>query len=175
MEFVQSGKYSEVHYDRSRKVFIKTFQPKLADRLRYALRIRPYPGRNFVIVAERLKALGIRVPEVLAFERYRLEMRDVEAPELRGLILDDVALQERYVELIIKLYRDRIHCRGLHTKNFLVKDGELVAIDLDAYKAPRLIHYSGREFLTCLKRSLGGPEAFLYQRIVERLGVTDAP
>ncbi|MGJ8515814.1 hypothetical protein LMG33810_000125 [Carnimonas sp. LMG 33810] len=177
LEFIQSGKYSDVHYDRARKVFIKTFSPKAFDRFRYITGIRPAPGINFVKVAKRLKQLGIQVPEVLVAKPYYLEMRDVEGPRLRELLPDNPQLQQKYVDLIVTLYRNHVYCRGLHTKNFLVKDGELVAIDLDAYKLPRLVNYSGSDFLDKLKRSLNGPvpEQYLYDRVVAALGVSNAP
>lgn len=177
LEFIQSGKYSDVHYDRTRKVFIKTFTPKAFDRFRYITGIRPAPGTNFMKVAQRLTQLGIKVPEVLVARPYYLEMRDVEGVQLRELLPDNPDLQQKYVDLIVTLYRHHVYCRGLHTKNFLVKEGELVAIDLDAYKLPRLFKYSGQDFLEKLKRSLNGevPENYLYLRIVKALGITNAP
>lgn len=178
VEFIQSGKYSTVYFDPERRVYIKYFRPKAFDRLRYWLGIRPAPGRNFLKIARRLERLDIKVPDILMARRYYLEMREVEGTELRGLLPEHPELQQQYVELIARLYQDHIYCRGLHTKNFLAtSSGELVAIDLDAYKAPRLFHYSGHDFLEKLKRSLTGEvdELYLYQRIVERLGVANAP
>ncbi|WP_442322410.1 hypothetical protein [Cernens ardua] len=175
MEFVLSGKYSTVYYDRGRKVYIKTFSPKRFDRLRYFLHIRPYPGKNFALVAHQLTEQGIRVPEILIAENYYLETRDIEGSQLRELLPDHPELQEKFVELIVTLFRAGIHCRGLNTKNFIVRDEELYAIDLDAYKAAGVIKFPEREFLENLKRAIKGPEAYLYDRIIQKLGIEDAP
>lgn len=173
MELIQSGKYSLVHYDPERDHFIKTFHPKAVDRLRYALRIRPYPGHNFALIAKRLEALGIATPTIVEADRYRLVTENIHGVPLKQLILTSTDLQEQYLEALIAYYRHDIHCRGLHTGNFLVREEKLFAIDLDAYKAPSLFKYSKREYLDCLKRSLKGQEAFLFIRLLERLGLDE--
>lgn len=171
MQLIQRGKYSLVYFDPDKDHFIKTFQPKSFDRLRYALRVRSYPGHNFARIAARLAALDIASPIIVEADKYRLVTGNVHGTPLKQLILDSEALQTRYLDILVAYYRHDIHCRGLHTDNFLVRDGEIVAIDLDAYKAPRFFKYSKREFLDCLKRSLKGSEAFLFQRLLERLGL----
>lgn len=82
-------------------------------------------------------------------------------------------LQEQYLDALTAFDHHGIHCRGLHTNNFLVRDERLFAIDLDAYKAPRWLRYSRREYLDCLRRSLKGEEAFLFARLLERLGLDE--
>lgn len=173
MELIQSGKYSVVHYDPERDHFIKTFQPKPFDRLRYALRIRPYPGYNFALIAKRLDALSIATPTIVETARYRSVTENIHGTPLKRLILDSPVLQERYLDALETFDRHGIHCRGLHTNNFLVRDDRLFAIDLDAYKAPRWLRYSRREYLDCLRRSLKGQEAFLFTRLLERLGLDE--
>lgn len=172
MQLIQTGKYSSVHYDPEHDTFIKTFSPNLTDRWRYRLGIRRYPGYNFRYVAKRLSLLGIQAPDIIESKRYRLVTANVNGVPLKQVIQDDPALQQRYVDILVALYRDRIHCRGLHTDNFLVKDGDIIAIDLDAYKAPRVFTYPRQEFIDCLSRSLKGDEAFLFQRFLQAI---DAP
>lgn len=169
MQLIQTGKYTEVHYDPDQDAFIKTFTPKTSDRWRYRLGIRRYPGHNFRYVAGRLERLGIATPKILSAERYRLVTANVHGIALKKLVLDSPELQNRYLDILEALYRDRIHCRGLHTENFLVVDGEVIAIDLDAYKAPRAFTYPRREFIDCLSRSLKNDEAFLFERFLERV------
>ncbi|MCP1313297.1 MULTISPECIES: hypothetical protein [unclassified Halomonas] len=173
MQLIQTGKYSRVHFDAARDLFIKTFQPKRFDRLRYLLRIRPYPGRNFSLVAARLEALGIATPTIVEARPYRLVTKNIHGVALRERILDSPALQDQYLDALIAFDRHGIHCRGLHTGNFLVRDETLFAIDLDAYKLPRLVRYSRREYLDCLSRSLAGDEAFLFTRLLDRLGLDE--
>ncbi len=171
MQLIQTGKYSRVHFDSELDHFIKTFQPKAFDKLRYLLRIRPYPGLNFALVASRLKALGIATPTITEARPYRLVTENIHGVPLRQLILGSTDLQEQYLDALVAFDREGIHCRGLHTGNFLVRDGCLFAIDLDAYKAPRWWRYPRREYLDCLSRSLEGDEAFLFTRLLERLGL----
>ncbi|MFG6666768.1 hypothetical protein ACGK9R_06635 [Halomonas sp. HNIBRBA4712] len=173
MQLIQTGKYSRVHFDPERDLFIKTFQPKPFDRLRYLLRIRPYPGRNFALIAARLEALGIATPTITEARRYRLVTENIHGVPLRERILDDPDLQAQYLDALVAFDREGIHCRGLHTGNFLVRDGRIFAIDLDAYKAPRFWRYPRREYLDCLSRSLTGDEAFLFQRLLDRLGLDE--
>lgn len=170
MQLIQTGKYSRVHFDPECDHFIKTFQPKTFDRFRYLLRIRPYPGLNFALVASRLEALGIATPTIVEARPYRLVTENIHGVPLRQLILDSPDLQKQYLDALIAFDRDGIHCRGLHTDNFLVRDGRIFAIDLDAYKAPCLWRYPRREYLDCLSRSLKDDEAFLFIRLLERLG-----
>ncbi|WP_447529055.1 hypothetical protein [Vreelandella sp. TE19] len=171
MQLIQTGKYSRVHFDPEHDQFIKTFQPKTFDRLRYLLRIRPYPGLNFALIASRLDALGIATPTITEARPYRLATQNIHGVALKELILDSPDLQAQYLDALVAFDQNGIHCRGLHTGNFLVRDGRMVAIDLDAYKAPRWWRYSRREYLNCLSRSLTGDEAFLFTRLLERLGL----
>ncbi|MFD2190225.1 hypothetical protein [Pistricoccus aurantiacus] len=171
MQLIQSGKYSMVYFDPEKDHFIKLFHPKPFDKLRYALGVRPHPGHNFARIAARLAALDIASPTIVEARKYRLVTENVHGAPLKQLILASEALQTRYLDILVAYYRHDIHCRGLHTDNFLVRDGKVFAIDLDAYKAPRFFKYSKREFLDCLKRSLKGSEAFLFQRLLARLGL----
>ncbi|GEN22614.1 hypothetical protein [Halomonas cupida] len=173
LQLIQTGKYSRVHYDPDQDAFIKTFTPNTRDKWRYRLGIRRYPGHNFRHVARRLEALGISTPKILSAERYRLVTANIHGVALHDVIGNDARLQHRFVEILVTLCRNRIHCRGLHTNNFLVADGDIVAIDLDAYKAPRFFHYSRREFIDCLSRSLKGKEGFLFRNFLERLDTSE--
>ncbi|ALM52105.1 hypothetical protein [Halomonas huangheensis] len=169
LQLIQTGKYSRVDYDPDQDAFIKTFTPNTRDRWRYRLGIRRYPGYNFRHVARRLEALGISTPEILSVERYRLVTANIHGTPLHDEICNDPQLQTQFVEILVTLFEHRIHCRGLHTNNFLVSEGDIIAIDLDAYKAPRFFHYSRQEFIDCLSRSLKGKEAFLFQNFLKRL------
>lgn len=172
LQLIQTGKYTRVDYDPQRDLFIKTFTPKRFDRLRYLLRIRPYPGHNFALIARHLEALGIATPTIVEADKYRLVTANIHGVPLKQRIQDSEALQTQYLDALEAYYRHGIHCRGLHTNNFLVRDGRIVAIDLDAYKAPhRLIRFPQREYLDCLSRSLKGDEAFLFHALLERLGL----
>ncbi|MBP5980985.1 MAG: hypothetical protein KA748_12355 [Halomonas sp.] len=173
MQLIQTGKYSRVYFYPECDHFIKTFQPKVFDRLRYLLRIRPYPGLNFALVASRLEALGIATPTIIEAHRYRLDTENIHGVPLKQLILDSPDLQEQYLDALVAFDHNGIHCRGLHTNNFLIRDGRLFAIDLDAYKVPRWWRYPRTEYLDCLSRSLKGDEAFLFTRLLERLGLDE--
>lgn len=171
LQLIQTGKYSRVDYDPERDIFIKTFSPKHIDRLRYRLRLRPYPGHNFAIIAGHLESLGIATPAIVEASKYRLVTANVHGVPLQQCIQDSLDLQTQYLDALEALYRHGIHCRGLHTNNFLVRDQRIVAIDLDAYKAPHpLMRFPRREYLSCLGRSLQGDEAFLFHALIKRLG-----
>lgn len=176
LQLIQTGKYSRVDYSPERDEFIKTFSPKRFDKLRYLLRIRPYPGHNFVIIARHLERLGIATPRIVEAEKYRLVTANIHGTPLKQHIQTSETLQAQYLDALEAFYRNGIHCRGLHTDNFLVRDDRIVAIDLDAYKAPhRLIRFPQAEYLDCLSRSLTGDEAFLYHALLKRLGVSKRP
>ncbi|MCK0714579.1 hypothetical protein ACFO0U_12665 [Chromohalobacter sarecensis] len=171
MQLIQHSKYSTVYYDPQNDTFIKTFHPKPVDHLRYSLGVRPHPGHNFAMIAAKLKSLGIATPEIVTAKKRYLVTTNVHGVALKELILDSPLLQERYLDILVSYYHNDIHCRGLHTDNFLVKNNEIYAIDLDAYKAPRFFKYSKREFLDCLQRSLKGNETFLFDRLLKRLAL----
>lgn len=172
LQLIQTGKYSRVDYDTERDIFIKTFSPKRFDRMRYLLRIRPYPGHNFAIIAKCLEALGIATPVIVETGKYRLVTENIHGAALKQRIQNSEALQVQYLDALEAFYHNGIHCRGLHTDNFLVRDERIVAIDLDAYKAPhRLIRFPQHEYLDCLSRSLHGDEIFLFHALLERLGL----
>ncbi|MDN6179537.1 MAG: hypothetical protein L0I84_00810 [Halomonas subglaciescola] len=172
LELIQTGKYSRVDYDPEHDLFIKTFFPKRVDRLRYGLRLRPYPGINFVLIAKHLDALGIATPTIIAADKYRLVTANIHGKPLKQCIQASRVLQTQYLDAVEAYYRHGIHCRGLHTDNFLVRDDRIVAIDLDAYKVPhRLIRFPQHEYLDCLSRSLINEEAFLFHALLKRLSL----
>ncbi|MCI0508564.1 hypothetical protein C8E00_103417 [Chromohalobacter marismortui] len=173
MQFIQQSKYSTVYYDPHDDTFIKTFQPKLIDHLRYSLGIRPHPGHNFAKIAAKLQTLGIATPSIVIAKKRYLVTSNVRGVALKTRILDSPDLQARYLDILATYYHHDIHCRGLHTDNFLVRDNVIYAIDLDAYKAPTFFKYSKREFLECLQRSLKGDEAFLFDRLLKRLALDE--
>jgi hypothetical protein len=74
---------------------------------------------------------------------------------------------------LVAFDRHGILCRGLHTNNFLVRDGRLIVIDLAPYKLIPHWRFLRREYLDCLSRSLKGDEAFLFTRLLERLGLDE--
>ncbi|EKP0306652.1 hypothetical protein JGK42_000424 [Aeromonas veronii] len=172
MKLIQTGKYSRVYFDEQAQTFIKEFSPKPFDRLRYLLRLRPYPGHNFALIAARLAELGVTTPEITLAEPYCLITRDVgaDAP-LSERIQDSPLLQQQYLELLALCWRNRLFCRGLHTRNFLVKGERLVVIDLDAYKDCRWLPFNRHEFLYCWESVLQPGEKALFPRLLSMLGL----
>lgn len=172
MKLIQTGKYSRVYYDAASESFIKEFSPKFEDKLRYLLRFKPYPGMNFAHIAQRLGRLGVATPEITEAKPYRLVTRDVHADApLCDEIADSATLQQQYLDVLELCWRNRLFCRGLHTRNFLVKGGQLVAIDLDAYKDCRWLPFNRKEFLYCWESVLGKNEKFLFSQLLIRLGL----
>ncbi|WP_156105340.1 hypothetical protein [Litchfieldella xinjiangensis] len=169
MKLIQSGKYSHVYYDEAEDCFVKTFHPKIYDKLRYALGVKNHPGINFQVVANHLQQMGIATPEIIEAKKYRLVTRNVHGVPLKQEILGSHQLQDRFVAILVSLYNHGLLSRGLHTKNFLVSNQIVVAIDLDTYKLPSRFSNYRNEFIDCLGRSLKGDEAFLFERFISKV------
>ncbi|MEZ6854532.1 hypothetical protein [Halodesulfovibrio aestuarii] len=124
-----------VYYDEEKKQYIKYFTPKLELKLKYWFRLRKYPGTNFSYIADKLQALGLKTPQVITAEKYKVITQEVEAPTLKEYLQEtnDPTIEPRIIELIATILNSGIVFFDFHYENFLYKNGQVYILDLEGY------------------------------------------
>lgn len=94
--------------------------------------------------------------------------------ELKGVLLSeylgrnkDTVIIENFLNIIVKILKNKIYYSDFNSKNFIVKEEEIFAIDLEGYKTGRLAFKTKKELHKRLKKALKNDEWVRY--IEERL------
>lgn len=135
MKIIVDHKDRRVLYDKKRKLYIKQFKPKIKNRIKYFFRFRKYPGINFNFVAKELEKIGIFVPEIVNYSKYEVIMKDIDGQILKEYLNknNDKKKIKKYLDILIKILNNNIYYRDLGPGNFMYKNGEIYAIDLEGY------------------------------------------
>lgn len=165
---VVDGKRSSVFFDPKNNTYIKTFSPKLKNKIKYFLKLRKYPGENFFYISTLLKNLGIKTVEVVEYSPYR-----VVTKKLDGVILfdylkenpNDENIENQYIELVTKVLKSNIYCGDLNLFNFIVSNNELYALDLEDYKYEKIPSRSQEEALRRLEEKV---PPHIYKKVKDR-------
>ncbi|MEI6857716.1 Mn2+dependent serine/threonine protein kinase [Psychrilyobacter sp.] len=167
MQIVVKQKDSTVLYDEKNKLYIKEFHPKFEQKLKYFFRFRKYPGENFYFVAQTLKKIGINVPEIVEYSKYKVVTKDIQGVVLREYLEKDNSVLKDFLDIIVKILKNKIYYSDFNTKNFIVKGREIFVIDLEGYKVGRLAFKTKKELHNRLKKALRNDDWVSY--IEERL------
>lgn len=135
MKIIVDHKDRKVLYDNKKKIYIKQFKPKIKNRIKYFLKFRKYPGINFNFVAKELEKIGILVPKIVSYSKYEVTMSDINGESLKEYLnkKNDEKIIKKYLDILIKILNNNIYYRDLGPGNFMYKDGEIYAIDLEGY------------------------------------------
>lgn len=154
MKIVVEHDRSSVHYNETSDTFIKRFNPKIESKIKYFLRLRKYPGQNFFYISNLLNSLNIKTAKIVAHSNYHVETENVN-----GIILEDFIktnencqhIVDKYISLILTLLKHDIYSGDLHLRNFIVKNNEIYALDLEDYRHVKAFSRGKDEFFRRLK------------------------
>jgi len=159
-------------HDPNKKIYIKEFHPKFSFRLKYLLHFRKYPGKNFQYIAEKLNDINIKTPKIIEASNYKVVTKEIDGELLKDSIENDKSLIKPYLDLIVKIIENNIYFGDFNTGNFIVKAGNIYALDLEDYRKEFLFLKGRKESLLRLKKTLNNDEWYKY---VERKLETNPP
>lgn len=137
MQTIVSGKRSSVFFNPKNNTYLKTFSPKFSSKIKFFLKFRKYPGENFFYISTRLNKLNIKTVEILNFTKYSVTTNRLEGDILFDYLNkfpENKEIIYRYIELVSKVLNNNLYCGDFNLFNFIVKENELYALDLEDYK-----------------------------------------
>jgi hypothetical protein len=154
---VESKPSGEVYYNNVLKIYGKTFTPGLTTRLKHLSRLSPYPGEHFAQIATRLKDAGVKIPAIPSASRYSVETLEVSGENLLARLLQTDPKEsnfwlDRYTTAIAKTLQAGIFFADFHFRNYLVRDHDLSALDLDNYRDDMFSGWRIRRLIAQLDR-----------------------
>lgn len=168
MKIINKQKRSIVYYDESNQEFIKNFNPKFSNKLKFFLRFRKYPGDNFNFISRELNKLGIFTVKVLKYTHY-----SVTTKKLDGISLDNYLklypnsnILNDFIILITKLLNNNLYCGDLSYDNFFVVNNQIYAIDLEDYRKVKFFKRDNKE---ALRRMKGKVDDWVIEEVKKRL------
>lgn len=159
-------------HDPDENIYIKEFHPKLSFRLKFFLRLRKYPGKNFQYIADKLNDINIKTPKIIEASNYKVVTKEIDGELLKDAIKKDHSLVKPYLDLIAKVIENNIYFGDFNTGNFIVKSGRIYALDLEDYRKELLFSKGREESLLRLKKTLNNDEWYEY---VEKKLKTNPP
>lgn len=154
MKIIVSHARSSVFYNSKTDTFIKTFSPKLINRFKFFINLRLYPGNNFYYICNLLNSLNIKTPIVINYSKYHIETANLHGESLENFLErnpNDLKIINKYVHIILILLKNNIYCGDLSLDNFILKNNEIYALDLEDYKHIKFSKYNRKEFLRRLE------------------------
>ncbi|MEG2092661.1 Mn2+dependent serine/threonine protein kinase [Cetobacterium sp.] len=157
MKPVSKHKRSSVFYNEQTDSFIKTFSPKFKWKLKFFFRLRRYPGDNFYYISNLLNSLNIKTPKIIKHSKYFIETKNLAAMSLKEhleLNPNDTDTIEQFVNLISILMKNNIYSGDLTPRNFIFKNGDIYALDLEDYRHNTRLTFKKKNFLRRLKTKI---------------------
>lgn len=148
MKVISKQKRSCVFYDEEKDIFIKTFNPKFTNKIKYFFRLRKYPGENFAYIAKNLKELNINTLEILEYSNYSITTKNLHAVTLENYLKlkkENYSILTQYIDIVSTLLKNNIYCGDFAYDNFMVKDNKIFVIDLEDYKKVKFFKKSKKE------------------------------
>lgn len=166
MKPINISKRSSVYYDETNDTFVKTFSPNLEARIKYFFKLRKYPGENFSHIGKLLNQINIKTAKIISFTNYSVITKNINGISLYDYYKTNPKIIEKYIDLIIKLFKNNIYSGDLSLDNFIVKDNEIYVIDMEDYRHLYFFNFRKKEFLKRLKKTI--PENIFY-KVLKRL------
>ncbi|MGL5190340.1 MAG: RIO1 family regulatory kinase/ATPase [Cetobacterium sp.] len=160
---------SSVFYNSKSDTFIKTFSPKLLNRFKFFINLRLYPGNNFHYICNLLNSLNIKTPKVINYSKYHIETANLRGESLEDFLdknPNNIEIIKKYIEIILILLKNNIYCGDLSLDNFILKNNEIYALDLEDYKHIKFSKYNRKEFLRRLEEKIPSD---IYNLILEEI------
>ena len=155
---IVNHKRTKVVFDTEKRIYTKYFYPKYDKRLKFFLGFRKYPGRNYKYISDILEKDGIKVAEIIDFDKYMVKTKEIPGTSLLECISTNTKekeiLIEKYIKLVSKIINLGIYFGDFHFGNFIVYNDEIYVIDLEDYKKDILSKYRKKSLLKRLKRYL---------------------
>ena len=172
MKLIVNLKERKVFYDDKNEVYIKEFFPNFERRLKCFFRLRKYPGENFFYAAKKLNQLGIKTPEVVEYSRYRVVTKAVQGQLLADYFVDNnnPKIELKFLDMIVNVLNHRIYHKDFRPGNFIIRDGEIYAIDLEDYKIDVIHAWNHQELISRLHKTLKNDNwvAYIEERLTKR-------
>ncbi len=159
MDIIVDHKRTKVFYDNKKELYVKKFYPRLEMRLKYALGLRKYPGKNFQHIAITLNNLGIKTPEIEKVGKYEIVTKKVEGELLSEYLSRDRSIVKDFLDLIAKVLKSGVYFGDFNTNNFIVNNGAIYALDLEDYRKELFFSRTTDEALRRLRVTLHNDEA----------------
>ena len=150
---------SKVIYNDLEKTYTKYFYSEFGKKIRFFLRLRKYPGKNYKYISDVFEKEGIKVAEIINFDKYMVKTREIPGISLLEYMKLNIdgkkeIFIEKYIELVSKIINLGIYFGDFHFGNFIVYNEEIYVIDLEDYKKDILSKYRKKSLLKRLKRYL---------------------
>ena len=150
---------SKVIYNDVEKTYTKYFYSEFGKKIRFFLRLRRYPGKNYKYISDIFEKEGIKVAEIIDFDKYMIKTKEIPGTSLLEYIELNIdgkkeIFIEKYIELVSKIINLGIYFGDFHFGNFIVYNDEIYVIDLEDYKKDILSKYRRKSLLKRLKRYL---------------------
>ena len=156
---IVNHKRTKVVFDTEKRIYTKYFYPKYDKRLKFFLGFRKYPGRNYKYISDILEKDGIKVAEVVDFDKYSVSTKEINGKDLSEELINSERergkeLINKYVEIVSKIINLGIYFGDFNFDNFIVYQNELYAIDLEDYRKDFFSAYRKKSLIKRLKRQL---------------------
>ncbi|WP_410209044.1 Mn2+dependent serine/threonine protein kinase [Fusobacterium sp.] len=164
MIIINKQKHSEVYFDPDNSVYIKKFNPKFINKIKFFLRFRRYPGENFNYISKELNKIGIKTVKIISYSKY-----SVTTKKILGIPLDeylskskDYTILNKYIDLVISLLNHGFYSGDLSYDNFFVNNNEIIALDLEDYKK---VLFFKKDTNEAIRRLYGKVDLWVIQKI----------
>ena len=156
---IVNHKRTKVVFDTENRIYTKYFYPKFDKRLKYFLGFRKYPGRNYKYISDILEKDGIKVAEVIDFDKFMIKTKEIMGKNLSEEFINSEKergkeLINKYIEIVSKIINLGIYFGDFNFDNFIVYQNELYAIDLEDYRKDFFSTYRKKSLIKRLKRQL---------------------
>lgn len=156
---IVNHKRTKVVYDTEKKIYTKYFYPKFDKRLKCFLGFRKYPGRNYKYISDILEKDGIKVAEVVDFDKYNVSTKEIAGKDLSEELTNSEKergekLINKYIEIVSKIINLGVYFGDFNFDNFIVYQNELYAIDLEDYRKDFFSVYRNKSLIKRLRRQL---------------------
>lgn len=150
---------SKVVYNDLEKTYTKYFYSEFGKKIRFFLRLRRYPGKNYKYISDIFEKEGIKVAEIIDFDKYMIKTKEIPGTSLLEYIKLNIdgkkeIFIEKYIELVSKIINLGIYFGDFNFDNFIVYQNELYAIDLEDYRKDFFSTYRKKSLIKRLKRQL---------------------
>ena len=156
---IVNHKRTKVVFDTENRIYTKYFYPKFDKRLKYFLGFRKYLGRNYKYISDILEKEGIKVAEIVNFNKYSVSTKEITGKDLSEELINSEKergekLINKYIEMVSKIINLGIYFGDFNFDNFIVYQNELYAIDLEDYRKDFFSTYRKKSLIKRLKRQL---------------------
>lgn len=156
---IVNHKRTKVIFNTEGRVYTKYFYPKFDKKIKCFLGLRKYPGRNYKYISDILEEDGIKVAEVINFNKYSVSTKEIIGKNLSEELKNSEKergkeLINKYIEIVSKIINLGIYFGDFNFDNFIVSQEELCAIDLEDYRKDLFSAFRKKSLIKRLRRQL---------------------